>query len=133
MRHFEIITTLAAPPERVFEPGPAGSWDAHAIAAPVFYYEAEDEYYYMLYGGCDRHWDYPSGCGLARSRDLRTWERHPCNPIIHRGEPDEWDGGAIFFTELIRVNGTYYAYYEGRSAGRDRSEEYSPGATKQIG
>jgi beta-xylosidase len=126
-------TEFESPAERVFEPGSPGSWDARAIASPVFYYEPEDGYYYMLYGGCDKHWDYPSAFGLARSRDLRHWERHPENPLIFRGEPGQWDEGAIFMTELIRVNGTYYAYYEGRSAGRDRNEEYSPGATKAIG
>jgi len=121
------------PMERVFEPGPAGAWDCRSIAAPACCYDEEDGYYYMLYGGCGRTWDYPFGIGLARSRDLRDWERHPRNPLIHRGDQGAWDDGAMWVTEFIKHNGMYYAWYEGRSAGRDRSEEYSPGATKQIG
>ena len=36
-------------------------------------------------------------------------------------------------TEFIEKNDRYYAWYEGRSGGKDRPVEYSPGATKQIG
>ena len=124
---------FAGAPERVFEPGPTGAWDASSIAAPAFCRDSDSDWYYMLYGGCEEHWDYPKGIGLARSRDLRHWERYPANPIFMRGGEGEWDDGALWVTELIKVNGTWYAWYEGRSAGRDRETEYSPGATKQIG
>ena len=119
--------------EKVFAPGPAGTWDSHSIAAPAFCYDEDDGYYYMMYGGCDGTWDYPFAIGLARSRDLHDWQRHPDNPLIHRGEPGAWDDGAMWVTEFIKHKGRYYAWYEGRSSGRDRAEEYSPGATKQIG
>ncbi|MAE61846.1 MAG: hypothetical protein CMJ49_10890 [Planctomycetaceae bacterium] len=122
-----------APAECVFAPGPPGSWDCRSLAAPAFCFDEDDGYYYMLYGGCDEQWDYPASIGLARSNDLRHWQRHPDNPIIHRGEPGAWDDGAIWVTEFIKHQRNYYAWYEGRSAGRDRTEEYSPHATKQIG
>ena len=87
----------------------------------------------MLYGASDEKWDYPAAYGLARSRDLVDWERHRDNPIIRRGNTEDWDGGAIWITELTKVGGRWYAWYEGRSAGRDSGQEYSPGAAKQIG
>ena len=120
-------------PEPVLLPEQAGAWTAYSIAAPAFCFDAASGWYYMLFGGCPAHYDYPAACGLARSRDLRAWELHPANPIIHRGEPGRWDDGAIWITAFVKVGERYYAWYEGRSAGRDRSEEYSPGATKQIG
>ena len=119
--------------DRVFGPEGPEVWDGNSIVTPALCLDPDDGWYYMLYGGCRRHWDYPAACGLARSRDLRRWERHPANPLIERGGPGDWDGGAIWITEFVKVGGRYYAWYEGRSAGRDRSEEYSPGATKQIG
>ncbi len=119
--------------EKVFGPEDPEAWDGNSIVTPAFCYDPESEWYYMLYGGCSRHWDYPAFYGLGRSRDLRHWERHPANPCIERGGPDDWDGGAIWITEFTKIDSRYYAWYEGRSAGQDRSVEYSPGATKQIG
>ena len=119
--------------ECVFGPGAESAWDGHSVVAPAFCLDEESGWYYMLYGGMDRQFDYPAAYGLARSRDLRTWERHPRNPLIRRGDPGAWDDGAIWFTEFAEINRRFYAWYEGRSAGRDRGEEYSPGATKQIG
>lgn len=119
--------------QRVFGPGPEGAWDARSIAAPAFCFDPDDGWYYLLYGGCGETWDYPAGIGVARSTDLRHWQRHPDNPVIRRGQPGAWDDGAIWVTELVKRGGTWYAWYEGRSAGRDRREEYAPGATKQIG
>jgi hypothetical protein len=119
--------------ERVFGPEDPEAWDGNSIVTPAICLDPESGWYYMLYGGCSRHWDYPASYGLARSRDLRNWERHPANPVIERGGPDDWDGGAMWITEFIKIGSRYYAWYEGRSAGRDRSEEYSPGAVKQIG
>lgn len=119
--------------ERVFGPEDPGAWDGNSIVTPAVCLDPNSGWYFMLYGGCGQHWDYPAAYGLARSRDLHTWERHPANPVIERGGPEDWDGGAMWITEFIEKNGRYYAWYEGRSAGRDRSVEYSPGATKQIG
>ena len=121
------------PRECVFGPGEAGGWDSFSLACPTFYRDEEDGCYYLLYGASDKNWDYPAAYGLARSHDLRHWERHPDNPIIRRGEADEWDGGAIWITEFLKREGRWYAWYEGRSAGMDSGLEYSPGATKQIG
>lgn len=119
--------------EIVFAPAGQGAWDGYSIAAPAFCRNHDDGWYYMLYGGCSKHLDYPADIGLARSQDLRNWQRYPGNPIIHRGEAGAWDAGAIWITEFVKVKNTYFIYYEGRSAGRDRKEAYSPGATKQIG
>ena len=117
----------------VFTPGEPGAWDSFSLACPTFYWDEDDGFYYMLYGASDKNWDYPGDYGLARSRDLINWERHGDNPIICRGKTEDWDGGAIWITELTKVAGRWYAWYEGRSAGKSSAQEYSPGATKQIG
>lgn len=138
---FVVTLTTSDDPRRfdardsdtVFAPGGHGVWDGYSIAAPAICWDPDDGYYYMLYGGCPKHLDYPAAAGLARSQDLRHWERYPGNPVVTRGKPGSWDDGAIWITEFAKINGIYYAWYEGRSAGRDCSESYSPGATKQIG
>ena len=62
-----------------------------------------------------------------------AWGKDPDDPIIRRGQPGQGDDGAIWVAELIKHRHTWYARYEGRGARRDRNEEYSRGATKQIG
>ncbi len=71
----------------------------------------------MAYGGCDRYFDYPGAIGLARSHDLRNWERYPGNPILERGLPGSWDEGALWFATVLKVGHTYYLCYEGTGTG----------------
>jgi hypothetical protein len=71
----------------------------------------------MVYGGSADFVDEPEYFGLARSRDLLNWERHPGNPIFSAGAHATADGGAIGFPAIIDV-GTYAVMlYEG-SRGR---------------
>jgi len=86
---------------------------------------------YLVYGGTPQR-DYPDHFGLARSRDLIHWQKHP-DPVFQRGEPGQWDDGGIWVGDLARVGDTYYLWYEGRSAGIDRNREYAPGGFSQIG
>jgi len=77
----------------------------------------EDGIYYMTYGGCRKFNDYPESFGIAKSTDLIEWKRFPGNPIFNRGNPGEWDEGAIWFPTLYNHNGKYYMWYEGSGAG----------------
>ena len=91
----------------------------------------EGEWYYLLYGGTPQR-DYPDHFGLARSRDLVHWQKHP-EPVFQRGDAGQWDDGGIWIGDIARVGDTYYLWYEGRGAGIDRNREYAPGGYSQIG
>ena len=90
-------------------------WDAKSITTPRIF--KEREWYYMVYGGSADFADEPEYFGLARSRDLLHWERHPGNPIFSAGAHATADGGAIWFPAIIDVGNYAVMLYEG-SRGR---------------
>jgi predicted GH43/DUF377 family glycosyl hydrolase len=90
-------------------------WDARSITTPRIY--KGGDWYYMVYGGSADFVDEPEYFGLARSRDLRNWERHPGNPIFGAGARATADGGAIWFPAIIDVGSYAVMLYEG-SRGR---------------
>ncbi len=104
------------PPHLVFGPSKqSGTFDQFSISTIRIW--AEGDLFYMAYGGCDRYFDYPGAIGLARSHDLRNWERYPGNPILERGLPGSWDEGALWFATILKVGHTYYLCYEGTGTG----------------
>lgn len=111
--------------EPVLRPEP----DSRSVSGGRWLYE--DGWYYLFYGGTPMR-DYPDHFGLARSRDLRHWQKHP-EPVFMRGEAGQWDDGGIWVGDVAHIGDTYYLWYEGRSAGRSRSQEYAPGGFSQIG
>ena len=89
-----------------------------------------------MYCGSDRHDDYPFHAGLATSVDLVHWTKYSGNPVFSRGEKGDWDEGAIWFTTVEKINGTYYMWYEGYGGGTARVEAYGSylkGGKSQIG
>lgn len=94
--------------------GHENSWDKFVTTARIY---KENDTFLMLYGGSPDLNDQPDYFGLARSKDLRTWEKHPGNPIFGLGAKGEEDGGAIWFPALIDIGSHYVIIYEG-SRGR---------------
>jgi len=104
------ITFKDLSPEPVFQPSP-GSWDSLSIATVRL--TAEDGWVYALYGGSSYLADEPDYFGLARSKDLLTWEAHPGNPIFGCGPKGAPDGGAIWFPALHITDDHFILLYEG--------------------
>ena len=118
----------------VLPAGQPGSWDSHTVETPRIF--KEEELYYMVYCGSNQHDDYPAHAGLAMSRDLVRWKKYEGNPIFSRGEPGEWDEGAIWFTTVEKIAGIYYMWYEGYGGGTARWEPYGSyleGGKSQVG
>ncbi len=70
----------------------------------------KDKYFYMYYAGhdhiCER-------IGLARSKDLLTWEKFIQEPILNLGEKDTWDEKHISDPRIIKVSQYYLMTYTG--------------------
>jgi predicted GH43/DUF377 family glycosyl hydrolase len=94
--------------------GMENGWDKFVTTARLY---KENDTFLMLYGGSPDLNDQPDYFGLARSKDLRNWEKHPGNPIFGLGAKGEEDGGAIWFPALIDIGSHYVLIYEG-SRGR---------------
>lgn len=94
--------------------GAENGWDKF-IATPRIYKEHDE--FIMIYGGSPDLNDQPDYFGIARSKDLINWEKHPGNPIFGLGAKGEEDGGAIWFPALVDIKSHYVIFYEG-SRGR---------------
>jgi predicted GH43/DUF377 family glycosyl hydrolase len=99
----------------VFE-GKAGDWDARSITTPRIW--KVGGWVYMLYGGSADDVDEPEFFGLARSRDLVRWERHPGNPVFGAGIHGGPDGGTIRTPALFEIDTWFIMIYEGRLGHR---------------
>lgn len=91
--------------------GEANHWDSQSISTPRIW--KTGEWYYMLYGGSADRVDEPEFFGLARSRNLLRWERHPGNPVFGAGAHASADGGAIWFPALYDAGSWIVLLYEG--------------------
>lgn len=89
---------------------PENGWDKQIATGRLF---EQDNIFYMIYGGSPEDADQPDYFGLARSKDLIHWERHPGNPIFGCGAKGAEDGGAIWFPALIETGDSYILLYEG--------------------
>ena len=94
----------------IFSPSDEG-WDSLSLVTPRIFFE--DGIYIMSYAGDAKEKDFPTHFGFAFSKDLRTWKRYSENPVFSGGAPGSWESRAIWFPEILKVNGTYYLWYEG--------------------
>lgn len=115
----------------VFRPSNVpGAFDRFSISTVRIWQEGE--WFYMAYGGCDRYYDYPIAIGLARSKDLLSWERYPGNPVFERGEPGMWDEGAVWFATIFRHKEKYLLWYEGTGCGLGVETERARQASQEC-
>jgi len=100
------------PANPVFK-GTGRAWDRRAVR------EAEllkgPHYFHITYGGFDgKVWR----IGHVRTRDWRTFEPNPANPVFVPSEdPEAWDADGVLTPQVIRIAGTYYMVYAGRKKG----------------
>jgi hypothetical protein len=109
----EVFSSPGSTP--VFAAGSPGSWDSFEVTTPRIF--QRNGIFYMLYAGQSdpAFKDIPHAFGLARSKDLKTWERYPANPVFRIGEPGSWDDGAIWFGTVFAWDNALYLIYEGGS------------------
>ncbi len=103
--HFKRVSE-----EPVFTTQEKGGWDNQITTGRLF---RQGDFYYLMYGGNSTLIDQPDYFGLARSKDLIHWERHPGNPIFGCGPKGSEDGGAMWFPALFDDGNYYHILYEG--------------------
>lgn len=95
----------------VLEKSAAVAWDDNNVGVPMVWKEGAT--WYMLYRGGTPAVGVDA-TGLATSPDGITWTKEVTNPVLE-GTALEWDGAAGGGAEVwgvIKVDATYYAYYE---------------------
>ncbi|HJP31380.1 MAG: hypothetical protein QF689_05685 [Candidatus Latescibacteria bacterium] len=101
-----VVTKDTANP--VFR-GTGQTWDSHGVR------EAEilkgPQYYHIFYGGTDGEvWR----IGHVRTRDFRSFEPNPHNPILSPSpDRDAWDCDGILTPQVFSIGDTFYMVYAG--------------------
>ena len=97
--------------------GSGQAWDRYGVR------EAEilkgPNYFHLFYGGYDgKVWT----IGHVRTRDFRTFEPNPHNPIFTPAtDADAWDCDGLLTPQVFAIDGTYYMIYAGlRGSGWNR-------------
>ena len=91
-------------------PGTSEGWDDRAVRETEIL--KGPRYFHILYGGFDGEaWR----IGHVRTRDFRTFESNPYNPIFTPSEdPDAWDSDSVLTGQIFIAGGTAYMLYAGR-------------------
>jgi len=97
------------PANPVFK-GTGRKWDSRGVReAEIF---KGPNYYHIFYGGSDGEvWR----IGHVRTRDFRSFEPNPANPIFSPSpDPDAWDSDGILTPQVFEIGDFYYMLYAGR-------------------
>jgi predicted GH43/DUF377 family glycosyl hydrolase len=108
------------PANPVFK-GSGKAWDSRAVReAEIF---KGPRYFHILYGGYDGAvWR----IGHVRTRDFRTFEANPHNPVFTPSSNREaWDCDGVLTPQVIEIGDTYYMVYAGK-----KGEEWQTGLAK---
>jgi predicted GH43/DUF377 family glycosyl hydrolase len=86
------------------------------------YLVKSEDTYYLFYNAKNVAKDeWVEQIGLATSKDLKSWNRHPENPIVPAGGPASWDSQFASDPCVVRHGKWWALYYYGlASSGRAR-------------
>ena len=101
--------------------GSGQAWDRRAVRETELF--KGPQYYHILYGGFDGDlWR----IGHVRTRDFRTFEPNPHNPIFEPStDPNAWDSEGVLTGQVIEIGDEYYMLYAGK-----RGREWQTGLAK---
>ena len=90
--------------------GTGQPWDSFGVREAELF--VGSEYIHMLYGGCDGK---TCRIGHVRTRDFRTFEPNPHNPVFTPSPgPDAWDCDSVLTPHVIETGDSYTMIYAGR-------------------
>jgi len=108
------------PANPVFK-GSGRAWDRRAVREAELF--KGPRYFHILYGGFDGEvWR----IGHVRTRDFRTFEPNPHNPVFTPSEgPNAFDCDGVLTPQVIEIGDTYYMIYAGK-----KGKEWQTGLAK---
>ena len=90
--------------------GSGQAWDSRAVRETELF--KGPEYFHILYGGFDGDvWR----IGHVRTRDFRTFEPNPYNPVFTPSDdPDAFDCDGVLTGQILEIEDTYAMLYAGK-------------------
>ncbi len=104
--------------------GSGQAWDSEGIREAEIFKDAH--FFHLFYGGYDGEtW----AIGHVRTRDFRTFEPNPYNPIFTpASDAEAWDSSGLLTPQVFAMNGEYYMIYAGlKGTGWNRMSEVQSG------
>lgn len=99
----------------ILEPQDGEDWERGGLYKP--YLVKARGLYYLFYNAknnVERGWIEQTG--VATSRDLQAWTRHPGNPIVSAGPPGSWDERFASDPAVLRHGRQWALFYYGLAA-----------------
>ena len=89
--------------------GTGQAWDSQGVREAELF--RGPQYFHIFYGGSDGEtWR----IGHVRTRDFRTFEPNPHNPIFSPSpDPDAWDCDGVLTPQVLQIGDAYYMVYAG--------------------
>ena len=90
--------------------GSGKPWDAEGVREAELF--VGPEYFHIFYGG--RGADRVYQIGHVRTKDFKTFEANPFNPILTTAaDPDAWDSDGLLTPHVFELGDYYYMLYAG--------------------
>ncbi len=112
-RSKDLLHWEVGPP--VLKPEDGADWENGGLYKPCLV--KDEDTYYLFYNAknrAERNWKEQTG--VALSKDLRMWERHPENPIIRNGPAGSLDEHFASDPCVLRAGTQWVFYYFGLDA-----------------
>src|SRR3546814_1659710 len=100
----------------ILRPEDGAEWERAGLYRS--YLIRDGDIYYLFYNAKNHGTPWLEQIGVATSRDLKTWRRHPGNPILKVGAPGSNDARFVANPCVMRHNGLWVMYYYGYTSRR---------------
>jgi predicted GH43/DUF377 family glycosyl hydrolase len=90
---------------------PERPWEKVAVMCPHVLYDERAKVYRMWYSGGEQY--EPNAIGYATSKDGRTWERHPDNPVFRPAPKNAWEKDRVTACQVVRRGDWHLMFYIG--------------------
>ncbi|WP_083671916.1 family 43 glycosylhydrolase [Sphingomonas montana] len=108
-------------------PADGAAWERGGLYKP--YLVKHGDTYLMYYNAKTTGTPWHEQTGVAISRDLKNWTRHPGNPILKNGPAGSWDDRFASDPVVVEHDGRWAMFYFGLSSDRKARDLLAIGPT----
>jgi predicted GH43/DUF377 family glycosyl hydrolase len=88
-------------------------WERVAVMCPQVIWDETQKLFRMWYSGGGQY--EPDALGYATSRDGRTWNKHPDNPVFRPDPGNPWEQNRVTGAQVVKQGDWYLMFYIGFS------------------
>ncbi|MDF0488403.1 hypothetical protein PX554_09695 [Sphingomonas sp. H39-1-10] len=115
----DLKTWRREPP--ILFPRDGADWERGGLYKP--YLVKDGDTFYLYYNAKTAEKTWREQTGVAISQDLKTWRRHPGNPVLRNGAPDAPDSRFASDPFVVTHRGQWAMFYFGLSAADRKARD----------